>query len=285
MRVFITGGTGYLGQALLRLAPSWVQAIGASYHRQPPGPYPAEWVALDIRDGAGVEAALRRLAPQVVIHTAYSKADLAGAIVEGSAHVAQACRRVGARLLHLSTDQVFDGKKPPYAETAPPNPLTPYGQAKLEAERRVGAILPEATIVRTSLIWGLDPLDPTSQMVLELADGRRFGGLFHDEVRSFVFVDDLARALWELAERPCSGLLHLGGAEALSRLEFGRRIAPLFGRDPARLPALSLDEFPEPRPKNCTLDSTKARTLLQTRLRGVGEVLQGLAQGQPEPDP
>lgn len=231
------------------------------------------WVQLDIRDEDAVLSVLRAFRPQVVLHTAYSKADLEGVVVRGTAHVARACAGLGARLIHLSTDQVFDGREAPYAEPARPNPLTSYGRAKLEAERVVEGMISQAVVVRSSLIWGLDPPDPTSWMVLELADGRRQGGLFEDEYRSFVFVEDLARALWELVRLDYRGILHLGGAEVLSRLEFGRLIAPIYGRDPARLPALRLADFPEPRPQNCALDSSRARGLLKTRLRGVREVL------------
>ncbi|MBO1438356.1 SDR family oxidoreductase [Meiothermus sp. CFH 77666] len=286
MRVFITGGTGYLGSALLRQRPGQPWVLGASYVSGAPALPGVEWVRLDIRDAKAVEATLARFRPAVVIHTAYSKAGpeaLEAITVQGSAHVAQACAKLGARLIHLSTDQVFDGERPPYAESALPNPITPYGRAKLEAERRVQAILPEATLVRTSLIWGLNPLDVTSQMVLEIADGKRAGGLFVDEYRSFVFVEDLAQALWELVSLNFQGVLHLGGAEVLSRLEFGRLIAPLHGRDPARLPAQRRADFPEPRPANCALDSSLARSLLQTRLRGVREVLRGLGPVRQQP--
>lgn len=276
MRVFITGGTGYLGTALLRQRPGQPWVLGASYWGGVPGLPGVEWVRLDIRDAKAVETTLARFCPAVVIHTAYSKASpeaLEAVIVEGTAHVAQACRNTGARLIHLSTDQVFDGEHSPYAESALPHPITPYGHAKLRAEQAVQAILPQATIVRTSLIWGLKPVDATSQMVLEIADGKRAGGLFVDEYRSFVFVEDLTRALWELVLLSHPGVLHLGGAEVLSRLEFGRLIASLHGRDPARLPAQSRSDFPEPRPANCALDSSLAQSLLQTRLRGVREVL------------
>jgi len=276
VRVFVTGGTGFLGSTLLRLGRGqpWVQ--GASYWSGLPAVPGMEWVRLDIRDPAAVQQTLARFRPDVVIHTAYSKASpeaLEAITVQGTAHVATACRTLGAKLIHLSTDQLFNGENPPYAESAVPNPLTKYGQAKLEAEHLVQQILPAATIVRTSLIWGLNPIDQASQMVLEIADGKRGGGLFSDEYRSFVFVEDLAQALRELVGLEHEGLLHLGGAEVLSRLEFGRLIAPLHGRDPSHLPAQHRTDFPEPRPGNCALDSSLAQSLLQTRLRGVQEVL------------
>jgi len=279
VRVFVTGGSGYLGSALLRLGSGRPWVLGASYWSRSPGRPGVAWVRLDVRAAAAVEQALAGFRPDVVIHTAYSKASseaLEAITVQGTAHVARACKAVGARLIHLSTDQLFDGENPPYAESALPNPLTEYGQAKLRAEHRVQEILPRATIVRTSLIWGLNPVDATSQMVLEIADGKRGGGLFSDEYRSFVYVEDLALALCELVGLDHQGPLHLGGAEVLSRLEFGRLIAPFHGRDPAKLPAQRRADFPGPRPGNCALDSSLAQSLLQTRLRGVREVLREL---------
>lgn len=258
---------------MLRLGLGGPWFLGASFWSRSPDIPGVTWVRLDIRDAPAVAETLERFRPDLVIHTAYSKSDLEAITVQGSAHVAQACAKLGAQLIHLSTDQIFDGEHPPYAESAMTNPITPYGQAKLQAERLVQAILPGATVVRTSLIWGLNPIDVTSQMVLELADGMQEGGLFEDEFRSFVFVEDLAQALWELVSLNFEGVLHLGGAEVLSRLEFGRLIAPLHGRDPARLPAQSRADFPEPRPANCALDSSLAQSLLKTRLRGVWEVL------------
>lgn len=198
MRVFVTGGTGYLGSTLLRLGSGRPWVLGASYWSQPPAVPGVGWVWLDIRDAAAVEQTLARFRPEVVIHTAYSKASpaaLEAITVQGTAHVARACRALGARLIHLSTDQVFDGENPPYAESALPNPLTEYGQAKLRAEHWVQAILPSATIVRTSLIWGLNPIDPTSQMVLELADGKREGGLLATSTAPL--------CTWRIWPRPC----------------------------------------------------------------------------------
>lgn len=261
------------------------RVLGANFWRQPPEVPGVEWVRLDIRDAAAVQETLADFGPDVVIHTAYSKASpeaLEAITVQGTAHVATACRTLGAKLIHLSTDQLFNGENPPYAESAVPNPLTEYGQAKLEAEHLVQQILPAATIVRTSLIWGMNPIDVTSQMVLEIADGKRGGGLFSDEYRSFVFVEDLAQALWELVGLEHEGLLHLGGAEVLSRLEFGRLIAPLHGRNPAQLPPQRRTDFPGPRPRNCALDSSLAQSLLQTRLRGVREVLSEHPKAKPK---
>jgi len=136
----VIGATGYLGAELVRLRPD------ASTER------------VEIRDAAAVLALLERLRPETVIHTAYRQED-AGVNVEGSANVARAAAAVGARLVHLSTDVVFDGLKgAPYVEQDPLSPVSDYGASKAEAERRVATEHPAALIVRTSLIvGGLEP--------------------------------------------------------------------------------------------------------------------------------
>jgi dTDP-4-dehydrorhamnose reductase len=197
--------------------------------------------------------------PDVVIHTA-SRQEEDDVNTAGSLHVASAAAGVGARLVHLSTDVVFDGRKgSAYVEEDPLSPVTAYGRAKAEAERLVADAHPEALIVRTSLLYG-GP-EPSRHELAARDPGLTF---FSDEIRSPVHVADLAAALLELAALEVSGPLHVAGADAVSRAE----LAELIARRPVRsAPA------PPDRPRDCSLDSSRARALLRTRLRGVREVL------------
>lgn len=239
--VHVTGATGYLGRELLRLLP------GASSER------------VEVRDARAVDALFARLRPRVVIHTAYRQDD-ADVNVEGSENVARAAAAVGARLLHLSTDVVFDGRKgAPYVEADPLSPVTAYGRAKAEAEARVAHAHPAALVVRTSLLYGGS--EPSGH---ELAARDPALTFFTDEIRSPVQVTDLAHALLELAELDVSGPLHVAGADAVSRAELAQLLA---GRPVRTGPA------PPGRPLDCSLDSSRAQALLATRLRGVRELL------------
>ena len=137
-----------------------------------------------MRDPTAVDAAFERLHPAAVIHTAYrmNAPAVQETNVTGSANVAVAAARAGARLIHLSTDLVFDGKSSlPYTESDPPNPIGAYGQSKLEAERSVLAAHPGALVVRTSLMVGRAEPGRQERTVLEAARGEADTAFFADE--------------------------------------------------------------------------------------------------------
>ncbi|MFO0602217.1 MAG: sugar nucleotide-binding protein [Polyangiales bacterium] len=274
MRLLITGGTGLLGSALVARALAAGHRVAATHLARPPGDPRASWSRLDVTDAAAVARAVADV--DAVVHTAYAfTGDAMRAVTaDGAARVAAAARAAGARLVHLSTDVVFDGEREgPYTEDDPPSPVTPYGRAKADAETMVFEAHPGAAVVRTSLLYTLAPDDRQARLALDLAEGRAAGALFTDEIRCPSLADDVAGALVELAALPFAGVLHVAGAEALSRHAFASRLLRARGVDPARLPAARSADQPVRRPRNCALDGARARSLLAARVRGVGEVL------------
>jgi dTDP-4-dehydrorhamnose reductase len=259
-RLLITGASGYLGAELGRRAPD---AAGTFLTAEVPG-----GVRLDVRDGGAVGRLVRDVRPRAVIHTAYRESgDGAEEVnVAGSRNVARAAAEVGARLVHVSTDLVFDGTLGrPYTEDDEARPVMVYGRQKLAAEQAVREVLPGALVVRTSLIYGGAEPSRHERLALE-GEGVKF---FTDELRSPVQVGDLAAALLELAEKEVGGVLHLAGADGVSRYEFARLVVG----DSDRLESGLAAEHPDPRPLDCRLDSSRAQALIETRLRGVREVL------------
>lgn len=246
MRVHVTGAGGFLGAELAR------QAQRVTGER------------VEVRDGAAVLDLFRRLRPDAVVHTAYRQdgEEARAIVVEGSENVARAAFAVGARLVHLSSDVVFDGRKgSPYVEEDALAPCTAYGRAKADAEQHVAAAHPGALIVRTSLIVGGPGHTPSRHERAALDPTLTF---YDDEIRSPVQVGDLAAALLELAALEVAGPLHVAGADDVSRAE----LAELVARRPVRRgPA------PPGRPLDCSLDSSRARALLRAELRGVRTVL------------
>lgn len=279
--LLITGGTGYLGAELVRQALlAGTYRVSATYHRQQPPAGLAGFAPLDLRDPDAPARLLGELRPDLVIHTAYlqSGPDLQAVTVAGARAVAQAARRVGARLVHLSSDALLDGERAGrYPDDAPARPLNPYGAAKAAAEEQVLQAHPEALVVRTSLIYGGAAPSPHERLVLEALEGRADVIFFRDEIRCPVQVTDLSRALLELAAQPVQGVLNVAGADAVSRHAFAGLIAVSRGYDPGALRSgLSADSGLR-RARNCALESARAQARLQTRLRGVREVL-GVAQ-------
>jgi dTDP-4-dehydrorhamnose reductase len=272
VKLLVTGGSGFLGSELVCQARASGWEVAATYRTRPvEGAVP-----LDVTDEAAVEALVARVRPDVVVHTAYllSGDGLWPVTAEGAAAAARACERHGARLVHLSTDLVFDGARGGYTEADPPGPIIPYGEAKAAAERLVAAACPGALVVRTSLL--LDGAEPGPQELrpLAAARGELAMGFFTDELRSPVSVRDLAAALLEAGpRRELSGPLHLAGPDTVDRHELARLVCRRHGVDPALLQAALAAGLPDPRPLNCSLDSSRAVALLATRLRGIREVL------------
>ncbi len=130
-------------------------------------------LALDVRDAAAVEHAFAESAPDAVVHCAYVHLGPAATetTVRGSRNVARAAQHVGARLVHMSTDLVFDGEPTrAYTEEDQPRPISEYGAAKAEAERQVAHACPQAVLVRTGLIYGGPIPGQHERLVLDALD-------------------------------------------------------------------------------------------------------------------
>jgi len=261
VKLLVTGGAGYLGAEVCRLALERGDEVLATQHEGAP-PY-GRPIRLDVRDDEAVQRVLMRHGPEVVVHTAYllDGPAMEETIVNGSRSVALASHRCDARLIHLSTDLVFDGEHgAPYDEDAEPRPVSAYGQAKLDAERLVARVHPGAAIVRTSLLYGAAHSGP--QEVLAFAAEVAF---YLDEIRCPTRVGDLAAALIELAGLEVAGPLHLAAPAALSRYELARALRAANGLDPE-----AVRGAPSPRTgraRNVALDSTRAAALLGAPLR------------------
>jgi dTDP-4-dehydrorhamnose reductase len=276
-RILITGGTGYLGRALIRAARDQGYEVAATYYSQAPlVDEQITWIPLDVRDPLAVEEACDRYRPEGIVHTAFRQhePDLYTVTADGTRAIAQSAGSIGARLIHMSSDVIFDGESPEaYRESDPPAPITEYGRAKADAELFVQTAAPQATIVRTSLIYGIHAIDRHTRFVLELIAGLQVGQLFDDEIRCPILVDDLVAALLELLSLDYAGILNIAGADALSRYQFGSLLATYHGYDATLLQPGRSSAQAVRRPRNCRLNIEQARALLQTPLRGASEIL------------
>ncbi len=271
MRLLITGGSSYLGRHLVPLAAESSDVCFTYWSRSQDLPGQAR--RLDIRRADQVLDLARTWRPDVIIHAAGSNRgeDMAAVIRQGAAHICQAAAQVEARLIFLSTDVIFDGTAGPYEEDEPPRPQHAYGRAKAAAEALVAAY-PEHVIVRPSLIYGLAAMDHgTASFIRTLAAGRPLT-LYTDQLRNPVWVQSLSQACLELAGSPYRGILHVAGAQGLSRAEFGLRMLDWWQIEARK--GLTLAPDAEGRfPRDCRLNTDRARRLLRTPLPGVDAVL------------
>jgi dTDP-4-dehydrorhamnose reductase len=199
MRLLITGGSSYVGAAVLRRAPqAW--KIAATFLAHPIEQSGVAAFRVDVWDADAVSRLFAEVSPDAVIHTAalMSGEEMMAVNVDGSRHIARAATRYHARLIHLSSDVIFDGAHAPYDEDAAPAPITPYAESKARAEQVVKEEYVDPVIVRTSLVYGFAPMDPRTRQTLD-GDMPR---LFTDEYRCPIFIDDLADGLIELAQEP-----------------------------------------------------------------------------------
>lgn len=273
MRLLITGGSSYLGQHLVPLALRGEYEVFYTFYSHDPLSLP-QGQYLDVRDETAVHALVDALRPHVIVHTAGSNrpaATMDAVIRRGAAHITEAAAACAARLVHISTDVVFDGREAPYREADAPAPLHDYGRAKAAAERLVSQH-PDHVIVRTSLIYGLEKMDRGTAWIRDALRASQPVTLFTDQVRNPVWAISLSQACLELASLDCVGVLHVAGGQRLSRAEFALRMLDWWGvegRGALRFGRCDADRWP----LDCTLHTGRARALLQTPLPGVDTVL------------
>lgn len=264
-RLLVTGGAGFLGNHLLRQATHFISA--GTLHHTPSTSLPGvTFHVCDLQNPGEVRVLLDRVQPDVIIHAACSEQGKGiEAIVPAAGLLALQAAERDIRFIHLSTDQVFDGTSAPYTEESPTNPLHVYGEAKVQAEELILSLNPQATIVRTSLLYDLRTPDrQTTRLIESTKTGERYR-LFVDEFRCPIWVENLAEVLLEVATKDVPGILHLGGPERLNRWELGMGLLQHFGvTRTSNIQKGTIEESDLVRPKNLTMDSSRAERLLQT---------------------
>jgi dTDP-4-dehydrorhamnose reductase len=265
MKVLITGAQGQVGRCLLASAPVGVTRIGLTRSQ------------LDVGDVEAVNRAVEQHRPNVIINAAaYTAVDRAETELDaarrvngqGPRNLARAAGAHGARLLHISTDFVFDGRMGvPYTPDAPTAPLGVYGLTKLEGEQAVRELLPRASVVlRTAWVYAVHGTNFLLTMLRVMAETRQVR-VVADQIGTPTAADSLAAVLWGLAQRPeVSGVHHFTDAGVASWYDFAMAIceeATLLKLLPPgiKVAAISTADYPTVarRPAYAVLDK---RTLL-----------------------
>ena len=269
--ILITGGSSYLGQHLVPLAAARHETF-YTYFQNDPLQLPNSF-QLDMRDAAAVTNLVSTLKPDAIIHTVGSNraADMWNVILEGTKHITQAAARTGARLVHISSDVVFNGRDAPYDELAPPTPIHEYGRAKAEAEK-IAAAYANHAIIRTSLIYSLHLMDRGTAWIVHALRAGQPVTLFTDQRRNPVWAQTLSQACLELAAVSFCGIINVAGRQEISRAEFGLRMLDWWQIE-ERSTLVWGQSDADRWPADCTLNLSRAQSLLTTPLPGVDEVL------------
>lgn len=278
MRVAVTGANGLLGgEAVDLLAHRHeVLALSRGPCRLPPGRY--HCADADLGDGRSVEAALLAFRAEAVIHAgAMTDVDACErdpdrawrTNVGGSEQVAHACRALGARLVAVSTDYVFDGESGPYAEDAVPNPRGVYARTKRAGEEAALILASDCAVARVAVVFsGRHGAKSTfaTQIVETLGRGEPVKA-FSDQFVSPTLARNGAEMVAELLlETSYRGVLHTSGATVLDRVDFARRVARRFGLAGEIVPVRTADvRLAAPRPLRGGLVVARAAGLLRTK--------------------
>jgi dTDP-4-dehydrorhamnose reductase len=258
MRVAIFGASGLLGKALMR---EWRgdELIGLRH------------CDADIRDALQVRGVMQNVRPQwIILAAAYTDVDgcesnheLAFSVNrDGAANVANVARELQARLLFLSTDYVFDGKKTtPYEATDTRNPQSTYGRSKSEAELHLLDLMPDCCVVRTSWLFGVDG-KCFPDTILKLAASRPALDVVNDQRGSPTYTVDLARAIIQLCRKNASGIVHVTNAGDCTWFEFATEIVRNSGLSTKVRPVSSEQiKRPAPRPAYSVLSPRSLHSL------------------------
>ncbi len=281
MRILVTGASGLLGLNLCLTSAAQHELTGLVNQRALTDA-PFTTLQADLLEAGAAEKLFDRVQPEVLIHCA-AMADVdscernpqtAQAInAEVPAQLAALCARRDVRMVHISTDAVFDGQRGSYTEEDSPNPLSVYARTKLEGEGGVLAADPRALVLRVNFYgYSLSGRRSLAEFFLNnLSDDQPVKG-FTDVHFCPLYVADLVDVIFACLERQLSGLYHAVSPECLSKYDFGRRIADKFGLDGDLIQPVSVNDG------NLLAKRSPNLTLRVDKLQGAGVDLPGQAE-------
>ena len=257
-KIFITGGSGLLGGALVKFFDDQYQTY-----------YPPKEV-MDLTNKEQVLNFFELSKPDIVIHSAcltdvdyceLNQEEAYGVNVVGTRNIIEACKKMNATLVYISTDFIFDGEKGNYNEEDITKPINYYGKTKFMAEIAVKNSGLRHLIARVSVLYGNYPNKKFVRFVIDKLGKGHEVTVVKDHYGSPTLVDDIAYAIHELLKKEKSGVYHVAGSEKLSRFQMALKIAEHFGFDDSLIKETSANSFKQPaqRPKDSSLSIEKLK--------------------------
>jgi len=284
-KLLIFGGSGFVGGNMELIAKQKGWQVVIADNRPVPE---AEYQLVDITNKDSVEKLIGDINPTAVVNVAaIADIDLAEREKElaykvnvgGAKNIADSCASHGIRYVFFSSDAVFDGERSIYVEDDPHGPVNYYGVTKMEAEKAVLQALPNAAIIRISLVLGY-PIQSGNSFFANLQSKLKEGKDIPTptyEIRTPVDVYTLSECVLELCENGFSGILHLGATDSISRYDLTRELTRRMGYDEKIIrPQTSPEAKPgrAARHKNGIISVAKAQGLLKTKLLSTAKSIQ-----------
>lgn len=241
-KILILGSTGFLGSKIIEKAPKNLE-LWLGYKDESPKNNGFKKVKLVLQDFDLLKKQINQIKPQTIIHAARIEPFEEDPVQTKRImdKFVEVIKPIGARLIYISSDAVFDGQKGDYKEGDATNPVTEYGRAKLAAEIVIRNGLNNFNIIRTSYLYGKSDNKwdkRTTKLIEKIKDSGELS-FFNDMHRSPTSVDDLADACWKLVYKNFSGIIHVAGLKK-SILQFNREIAERLGIDHGSIRADSI---------------------------------------------
>lgn len=272
-KVLVTGASGLLGSNLaLEMSTDW--DVCAQHHRHMLASDHMRCVRADLSDEQEAAALLQKERPDLVVHcaalthvdTCEKQPDLAFELNAGMAEiVAQQSRAVGAFLIHISTDAVFDGERGGYFESDPVNPPNIYARSKVKGEELVLNANPDAAVLRVNIFgWNAQPKFSLAEWFLDKLERKLGCRGFTDVYVTPTLVNALVPLIEKIAEEKTSGVVHAAGADCVSKYEFGVRVASAFELDSSLIEPSTVEEVGllAPRGRRLCLESERMKSEL-----------------------
>jgi dTDP-4-dehydrorhamnose reductase len=293
MRAYLTGASGFVGSNVARVFEAHGAELAAPRHSE-----------VDVTDPVAVRGSVEAFRPDAIVHCAILN-DFAAlysdrragwhAYVGATRNLVDAANEVGARIVLVSTDWVFDGTQGRATELTPPDPINLYGFLKAASELVVTERAQRGSVARIAAVQGWPsgalPREQdagfgyfVSALVERLRAGERFGVWEGDDINMIAtptLASDAAELMWRIAERDLDGIFHCCGGESVDRRTLAMRAAQVFELDPTRLdlgvrpPEVAL---PGPVPCNTSLDATWTAGALGVELPDVTEMLRRMSE-------
>ena len=298
MRIFITGISGLLGlniaHHLLALNANHESndrfSVSGCYLNHPVRIAGVQASTMDLANRSALQETLLHIEPDVVVHTAAltdvdrceTGPDVAHQLnVVAARNVAAVAANLGTRLVHISTDQLFNGTQEWTGEDDQPTPINVYGETKWLAEQAVAEECPEALIIRTNFFaWGTPVRTSFSDWILRGLKQQEKLTMFTDVFFTPLLANQLADLVLQLLSKRATGVFHVAGRDRLSKYDFALRLAEAFGYSKERILPITVQDFPfkARRPSEMALKTQRAEQELGISMPSVGQGLQRLLE-------